>query len=147
NARIAPLESRRSNVDLDVKKLRDTDREPFLRTIEELPQATIQRIDHAMDAHRIEEERLSRVAVELQNYANHLSTGLEDIARSRPFLEGQRRQETRRISEINSEVAELVKRVDSQLPKIELLEEISRRNERRVSELAPRITELKQQHQ
>jgi len=37
--------------------------------------------------------------------------------------------------------------VDSQLPKIELLEEISRRNERRVSELAPRITELKQQHQ
>src|SRR5690606_25574267 len=147
NANFEQLESRRSNVDLDVKKLRDTDREQFLRTIEELRQEMIQRIDQAMEPRRIEEERLSRVAVELQNYANHLSKGLEDFERSLTFLEEQRRQDTRRISEINSEVAELVKRVDSQLPKIELLEEISRRNERRVSELAPRITELKQQHQ
>jgi len=38
NASIEQLESRRSNVDLDVKKLRDTDREQFLRTIEELRQ-------------------------------------------------------------------------------------------------------------
>src|SRR5690606_3815004 len=85
--------------------------------------------------------------VELQNYANSLSKGLEDFERSLTFLEEQRRQDTRRLSEINSEVAELIKRVDSQLPKIELLEELSRRNERRISEIAPKLVELKQQRQ
>src|SRR5690606_41492316 len=34
-----------------------------------------------------------------------------------------------------------------QLPKIELLEELSRRNERRISEIAPKLVELKQQRQ
>src|SRR5690606_28169486 len=147
NTSFEQLESRRSNVDIDFKKLRDTDREQLLRAIEELRQEMITRIEQAMEPRRIEEERLSRVAVELQNYANSLSKGLEDFERSLTFLEEQRRQDTRRISEINSEVAELVKRADGQLPKIELLEELSRRNERRISEIAPKLVELKQQRQ
>ena len=147
NANFEKLEARRSNIDIDIKKLRDTDREQFLRTVEELRQEMITRIEQAMEPRRVEEERLSRVAVELQNYANNLSKGLEDFERSLAFLEEQRRQDTRRISEINSEVAEVAKRVDSQLPKIELLEDLSRRNERRLSEITPRLVELKQQHQ
>lgn len=147
NTSFEQLESRRSNVDIDFKKLRDTDREQLLRAIEELRQEMITRIEQAMEPRRMEEERLSRVAVELQNYANSLSKGLEDFERSLTFLEEQRRQDTRRISEINSEVAELVKRADGQLPKIELLEELSRRNERRISEIAPKLVELKQQRQ
>lgn len=147
NANFEQLESRRSNVDIDIKKLRDTDREQIMRNVEEMRQEMIARIDQAMEPRRIEEERLSRVAVELQNYANNLSKGLEDFERSLTFLEEQRRQDTRRISELNSEVAELAKRIDSQLPKTELLEELSRRNERRIGEIAPRITEMKQQRQ
>lgn len=147
NANFEQLESRRSNVDLDIKKLRDTDREQIMRAVEELRQEMITRIDQAMEPRRVEEERLSRVAVELQNYANNLSKGLEDFERSLTFLEEQRRQDTRRISEINSEVAEVAKRVDSQLPKTELLEELSRRNERRITEIAPKLVEMRQQRQ
>lgn len=147
NTGFEQLESRRSNVDFDIKKLRDTDREQIMRTVEEMRQEMIARIDQAMEPRRIEEERLSRVAVELQNYANNLSKGLEDFERSLTFLEEQRRQDTRRISELNSEVAELAKRIDGQFPKTELLEELSRRNERRIGEIAPRIAEMKQQRQ
>lgn len=144
---IEQLETKRSTTDLDLKKMRDTDREGLMKAVEELRQEMIERIDRAMQPRRTEEERLSRVAVELQSYANNLSRGLEEFERSLTFLEEQRRQDTRRISDLNGEIAEISKRTDSYLPKIELLEELSRRNERAVSEFMPQITEIKQQHQ
>ena len=101
NASIEQLESRRSNVDLDVKKLRDTDREQFLRTIEELRQEMIQRIDQAMGPYRAP----VRVAVELQNYANHLSKGLEDSSAHSPSSRSSAAGHPPHL-EINSEVAE-----------------------------------------
>lgn len=147
NASVEQIESRRTAVEQDLKQMRATDRETIMRAVEELRQEMIARIDRAMEPRRSEEERLSRVAVELQSYANNLSKGLEEFERSLTFLEEQRRQDTRRISDMSGEVAEVSKRIDSQQPKIELLEELSRRNERSLSEILPQLNEIKQQRQ
>jgi chromosome segregation ATPase len=145
NASLEQFEARRSVVDQDLRKMRDIDREALMKSVDEARQEMITRIDRAIQPRRSEEERLSRVAVELQTYADNLSKSLEEFERSLAFLEEQRRQDTRRISDINSEVADLSKRVESRQPKLDLLEDLGRRNERTIAELAGSLNEFKQQ--
>ncbi len=147
NASLEQVEARRGVAEGDLKKMRDADRDALMKAVEEIRQEMITRIDRAMQPRRMEEERLSRVAMELQNYASNLNKGLEEFERTLGFLEEQRRQDTRRISDINAEMAELAKRVDGHVAKLELLEELSRRNERAISELVSQLSELKQQRQ
>jgi chromosome segregation ATPase len=147
NAGLEQIETRRSSIDQDTKKMRDMDREALMKGIEELRQEMITRIDRAMQPRRTEEERLSRVAVELQAYADNLSKGLEEFERSLNFLEEQRRQDARRISDINAEMAELAKRNEGYQAKLDLLEDLSRRSERLVNELTGSQAELRQQRQ
>lgn len=147
NTALEQKETKRSSVDQDLKKMRDIDREATVKAIEELRQEMIGRIDRGLQPRKSEEERLSRVAVELQSYADNLSKGLEEFERSLTFLEEQRRQDTRRISDINGEVAEIAKRGETHQAKLELLEELSRRNERNVTEMTSTLTDFKQQRQ
>jgi hypothetical protein len=142
---IDKLEERRTSVDQDIKRLRDQDREAFNRAVEELRQEIDKRFEREMQPRRIEEERLSRAAAELQVYADNLSKGLEDFERSLAFLEEQRRQDAKRLADTSNQVLEVAKRQETQLTKIELLEELSRRNERTTEDIQGTITEIKQQ--
>jgi methyl-accepting chemotaxis protein len=83
--------------------------------------------------------------VELQSYADNLSKGLEEFERSLAFLEEQRRLDARRISDTSGEIGDVAKRVEGQQAKLDLLEELSRRNERTIAELAGLLNEFKQQ--
>lgn len=145
NAAVEQIEARRLQVEQELRKMRDADRENQIRAIEEQRQEMATRIDRAMQPRRAEEERLSRVAVELQNYADNLSKGLEEFERSLAFLEEQRRLDARRISDTSGEIGDIAKRVEGQQAKLDLLEELSRRNERTIAELAGLLNEFKQQ--
>lgn len=145
SAAIEQIEARRLQVEQDLRKMRDADRENQIRAIEEQRQEMATRIDRAMQPRRAEEERLSRVAVELQSYADNLSKGLEEFERSLAFLEEQRRLDARRISDTSGEIGDVAKRVEGQQAKLDLLEELSRRNERTIAELAGLLNEFKQQ--
>ncbi len=136
---------RRSTIDQEVKKLRELERESFTKTVEELRVEMTTRIDRAMQPRRTEEERLGRVAAELQTYADNLGKNLEEFERTLNFLEEQRRQDSRRISDINGELAEIAKRTETQQSKVELLEELSRRNERNNVEMVNSLEDFKQQ--
>ncbi len=136
-------ENKQSSVS-ELKKLRELDREAYMKGLEEVRQEIVSRIERELQPRRAEEERLSRVAFELQSYSDNLKKGLEEFERTLAFLEEQRRQDSRRISVINSEISELTKRVDTQSPKTELLEELSRRNERVINDLSGSLTELNQ---
>jgi chromosome segregation ATPase len=137
----------RNTSDQDLKKVRETMRESAAKAVDDLRQEVMTRIDREAQPRRAEEERLSRVSIELQNYADNLSKGLEEFQRSLTFLEEQRRQDSRRLSDVHSEVAEATKRVEGQQTKSELLEELSRRNERSLAELTTTVLEVKQQRQ
>jgi chromosome segregation ATPase len=145
NASLEQFESRRGNVEQDLKKIRDTDRDAVMKVVEELRQETTTRIDRAVQPRKAEEERLAKVAAELQTYADNLSKSFEEFQRTLGYLEEQRRQDTRRISDVNSDVAEVAKRAESQQAKLELLEDLSRRNERQLTELSGLLSEFKQQ--
>jgi len=140
-ASIEQIEDRRSSLTQDMKKMRETDRSALQKAIEDLRQEMLTRIERELQPRRAEEERLSRVAFELQNYADNLSKGLEEFQHTLSFLEEQRRNDARRISEL----AEMAKRFDTIDPKLEMLEELTRRNERSVAELGTQLNEIRQE--
>lgn len=147
NAAIEQVESRRNAIEQDAKKVRELDREAMTRALEDIRQEVSNRLERELQPRKAEEERLSRVAAELQNYADHISRNLEEFERTLSFLEEQRRQDSRRLSDINGELLELTKRMEGQQSKVDLLEELSRRNERSINELSGTMTEFKQQRQ
>jgi chromosome segregation ATPase len=138
-------QTRREKVDDDLKRLREMDREAMTKALEGHQQDLINRLERELQPRQAEVERLSRVAQDLQNFADNLGKRLEDFERTLAFLEEQRRQDTRRISDINSELLELAKRMEEQAAKSTLLEELSRRNERAVEELSGALLELRQE--
>ncbi len=139
--------ARREQSDLDFKKLREVDREGVMKALDELRQEMIARLERELQLRRAEEERLSRVANELQLYATNLTKGLEEFQRTLAFLEEQRRQDSRRISDMSGEIIELTKRMESHKAKLELLEDLSRRNERTVGQISGELGDFKQQRQ
>jgi chromosome segregation ATPase len=138
-------QTRREKVDEDLKRLREMDREAMTKALEGHQQDLINRLERELQPRRAEVDRFSRIAQDLQNFADNLSKRMEDFERTLAFLEEQRRQDTRRISDINSELLELAKRMEEQAAKSALLEELSRRNERAVEELSGALLELKQE--
>jgi chromosome segregation ATPase len=147
NTAIEQAESRRNAVEQDAKKVRELDREAMTRALDDIRQEVSNRLERELQPRKAEEERLARVATELQNYADHLSRNLEEFERTLSFLEEQRRQDSRRLSDINGELLELTKRMEGQQSKADLLEELSRRNERAINELSGTMMEFKQQRQ
>lgn len=141
------LQTRRDSSDQDLKKLRDMDREATIKALDELRQESTARLERELQIRKAEEERLSRVANELQVYATNLTKGLEEFERSLNFLEEQRRQDSRRISDMSGEVVEISKRTEGQKSKLELLEELARRNERSITQVSSDLVEFKQQRQ
>lgn len=144
---IEQIQARREAAEQDYKKLRDMDREGMIKAIDELRLESTGRMERELQIRKAEEERLSRVANELQVYATNLTKGLEEFERSLNFLEEQRRQDSRRLSDINGEMIEMTKRTEGQKSKIELLEELARRNERNISQVNNDLGDFKQQRQ
>jgi hypothetical protein len=144
-AAVEQVNGRRETSEGELKRQRDTDREMTMRAIEEMRQEFVTRLERELSVRRQEEERLSRIATELQSYAGNLSKGLEEFERSLTFLEEQRRQDSRRLSDMSGEVVELAKRTEGGKQKIDLLEDLSRRNERSIAQVNSELTESKQQ--
>ncbi len=127
---------------LEQEALREISRETVAKTIEDLHKEIRLRLDRELDTYRAEQDRLARVATELQEFAKELQTSNTDLAIT--TLEEQRRMDTKRLSELNASVIELTKRMDGAGAKSELLEGLSRRNERALEELGAAIEEFNQ---
>jgi chromosome segregation ATPase len=140
-------QARQSATDQELRRAREIDREGLANAVEELRQELTARVTRELDMRRAEEERLSRIALELQDYADNLRKSFEEFERTLSFLEEQRRQDSRRLSDINSGLAEINKRLEGHQAKAELLEELSRRNERNIGEASNTLAETKQQRQ
>jgi chromosome segregation ATPase len=137
----------RKSGDTEMKRIRDLIRDGTSKALEDLRQEVLTRIERELQPRRAEEERLSRVALELQNYADTLGKSMDESQRSLTYLEEQRRQDSKRLSDIHSEASESSKHLEGVQAKSELLEDLSRRNERGLAELAATVTEMQQQKQ
>ncbi len=94
-----------------------------------------------------EGDRLTNAMRVLNQEIDDIAKKLEGPDRRLAFLEEQRRGDARRLAEIETELPEYRKSVDSLPPKLALLEELSLRNERRIQDFNSHDRERREQIQ
>ncbi|MDQ7025505.1 MAG: hypothetical protein Q9P44_08100 [Anaerolineae bacterium] len=130
-------EARRLTAEREAERRQELNREQLTRTVRDLQDqlSKIQRSTGSLTEVRSEGSRISDSVTILQQRIDDLVAKMEEPERRLAFLEEQKRQDARRISEIESELPEIKKQIDGLRPKVTLIEDLSLRNERRVQEV------------
>jgi hypothetical protein len=132
------LEQRRAEAAREDERLRKVEREGLNKSLSDLRKGVdqVNKLEREAQARKEEENRISRLAAELQNRVNEFGRFLDERARSMAVLEEGRRQDAKRITDLQTELSELRKRVDENRGKLDVVEDVARRTETRAGELA-----------
>lgn len=131
------LEAKRLTAEREAERRAELTRENLQRSIREQSERAdrMERQTSELPAQQVERERVSDAVATLQQRVDDLFKKIEEPDRRLVFLEEQRRQDARRISETQSEMPEIQKQIDSIRPKLQLLEELALRTERKVQDV------------
>jgi chromosome segregation ATPase len=130
-------EAKRLTAEREAERRTNLDMQSINRPVQELTEK-INRLEKAtteMPAMATDRDRVTNVVGNLQQRVDDLYKKLEEPDRRLAFLEEQRRQDARRISEVETNFPEVQKQIDSIRPKLSLLEDLSLRNERKVQDV------------
>lgn len=146
---IEALETKRIAAEREIERRVEIAREPLARQIRELTEklSRFERTATELPAMATERDRVQGAMVGLQQRTEDLTKRLEEPERRLAFLEEQRRQDNRRISELESEIPEFRKSIDQMRPKLVLLEDLALRNERKVQDVVNGDRERREQIQ
>ncbi len=97
----------------------------FARSLYELRRDLdrIQRFDEPITLARTEVDRLNKEVSTFETRLNTLGKQLEERTRAATYLEDQRRTDTTRLAELQAEMPNLHKKIDSSLTKVQLVEQ------------------------
>lgn len=134
---VEAAEAKRLIAERELDRRMDLTRESVLRPVRDFTEKLdkLEKQASSIPSHQIERERLSDTVATLQQRLDDLFKKIEEPDRRLAFLEEQRRQDNRRLSEAQSELPEIQKQVDSIRPKLTLLEDLTLRIERRVQDV------------
>ncbi len=146
---IEQIEDRRSLAEREAERRGQIAREGIIRPVRDLGDRLekLERITEEMLGLRVESERATGQIITLQQRLDDIARMADEPERRLTFLEEQRRQDARRISEIQTDMPEFRKQLDQLRPKIELLEEMALRNEKRVLDIQENEREQREQIQ
>lgn len=146
---IENLESKRQTSERELERRAELAREPLARSLRELTDkiSRYERQATELPAMTVEQDRVATNVAGLRQRLEDALKRLEDPERRLAFLEEQRRQDNRRLTEVESELPELRKSMDQIRPKLSLLEELSLRNERKVQDVNNSDRERREQMQ
>jgi len=143
---IEAVEKQRADQAREVEKIRRAEQETTNKAIGELRKNAdlVSDLKKNMQA-RIEEElRLSRAVEELSDRVSENQRADEESRRIQKMAEESRRQDTKRIMDLNGEVAALRKRQDEMRGKLDVASDSLRKVELRLNELLAAETERRQ---
>jgi chromosome segregation ATPase len=129
-------EARRLTAEREAERRVEISREQMQRAMREMQEQLerLQRSTGMVNEFKTEGSRVADNLTVVSQRLDDLGKRLEEPDRRLTFLEEQRRQDTRRISEIESELPEIKKQIDTLRPKVALIEDLAIRNERRIQE-------------
>ena len=142
-------EARRLTAEREAERRVDLQRENIQRAVREISDKAdrLERQLANISDLQTEGDRLTNAMRILNQEMDDLTKKLEGPDRRLTFLEEQRRTDTRRLAEIETELPEYRKSVDGMQPKIALLEELAVRNERRIQDFNSTDRERREQIQ
>lgn len=130
-------EERSQQTEREASLVQQVDRDAQIKAINEIKKElqSMPRYDDELQARRAEEQRLNELIVGLQQDIIAINKDKDDRGRSLAYLKDQGHQNIRRTAELQQEITELLKRTESHSSKVQLIEEMARRNERLMKEL------------
>lgn len=129
-------ESRRLTAEREADRRHELSREALQRDIKDISEklTKLERQSSTVAGLQTEGGRLADTVAVMQQQLNDIEKRFDEPDRRLAFLEEQRRQDAKRLSEIESELPEQRKQIDTVRPKVTLIEDLALRNERRVQE-------------
>ncbi|NJL95066.1 MAG: hypothetical protein HC915_15795 [Anaerolineae bacterium] len=134
---VEALEAKRLTAEREQERRNEVAREAILQPLRQLET----RVDGAQESIkelqgiRAQHDRLMSAMAALQQRTDEVAKKIEEPERRIIFLEEQRRQDARRLSDVQSSLPELQKNIDQLKPRLDLLEGLTRGNERRLIDL------------
>jgi DNA repair exonuclease SbcCD ATPase subunit len=146
---VEQVEAKRLTAEREAERRAEIQRENIMKALREVEErvGNVARQTGEMPVLQLDRDRFGTAIQNLQQRVEDLFKKLEEPDRRLAFLEEQRRQDTRRVSELETELPEIKKQVDSIRPKIALIEDLSIRNERRAQEITNSDRERREQIQ
>jgi chromosome segregation ATPase len=146
---IEAIESRRAAAEREAERRADVQRENYVRPLRDLTERldALEKAAGEMPAARVERDRIATAIQGLQQRVEDMAKKFEEPERRIAFLEEQRRQDSRRLSEAQTDLPEMQKQIDSLKPKMDLIEELTLRIERRMKDFEGQERERREQLQ
>jgi DNA repair exonuclease SbcCD ATPase subunit len=143
---VEEVEKHRAEREREVEKIRLGDLEANNKSLGELRKSleAIPEIRQAMKARVEEEFRISRVIEEMQNSFEDIERFDEEMRRNHRLIEEGRRQDAKRLVDLQSETSGLRKILDEQRGKLDLMGDSVRKAEMRIGEVQAAETERRQ---
>ena len=131
------LERRRQESDKEAERLRKIERDAVNKSLVELRRGLepIAKLEREVTGGKEEEARVARLLAELQLRVSEFNKHVDERNRAVTMLDEGRRQDVKRIADLQGETAELRRRVDESRGKHEILEDVARRTDVRLSEV------------
>lgn len=128
-------ESKRLNAERELERRNDIAREGVLRPVRDLTDrlTNIEQLLADLPGFQIERERTGEAVASVQQRIEDINKKLDEPERRLAFIEEQRRQDNRRLTELANDLPEIQKQIDAVKPKLVLIEEITLRNERKIN--------------
>lgn len=134
---VESIEAKRLTAEREAERRADIVRETAARPLREMTEKLVrlERQTTELPAINSETDRLGGTVASLQQRVEDLYKRMEEPERRIVQIEEGRRQDTRRLSEVESEIPDVRKQIDTVKPKITLLEDLTLRNERKIGDI------------
>lgn len=134
---IEELEKRRQEAGREEERLRKVERDGLNKSLAEARKGleSLTKLERDLAARREEEQRVGRLMSDLQKKVEDMAKLLDERSRAAILMEDSRRQDSKRLADLASEVGELRRRTDDGRGKLDAVEDVARRSEARLGEL------------
>jgi hypothetical protein len=142
---LAQADERRQQDARETERVRSIERDNVSRALNEIRRdlQRVARLDEEMGLRKAEQQRVGESVLSMQQELNTLSQDVENKLRTLAFLEDGRQQDTKRIARLQQESLEALKRLEQQGSRLQMLEDVSQRQERDSDELKLLLSQLR----
>jgi chromosome segregation ATPase len=142
---LAQADERRQQEGREAERVRAIERDNLSRTLNEIRRdlQRLPRLEEEMSLRKAEQNRISESVLAMQQTLNTLSQETENKLRSVAFLEDSRQQDAKRIARLQQDSLEALKRIEQQGSRLQMLEDMTQRQERDMGELKDLISQLR----
>ena len=141
----AQTDERRQQETREAERVRSIERDNVSRALNEIRRdlQRLPRMDEEMSLRKAEQRRLSDSVTAMQQDFGALGQDVENRLRGLPFLEEGRSQDSKRIARLQEESLEALKRIEQQGSRLQMIEDVTQRQERDTGELKELVSQLR----